>query len=84
MAEIFPLHQRTNANVHELQFAIQVATKLNSFEIEILHNGSDSPWFSFDVGERKFAIWRETGALYEVDAYDAVPDAPIEIADLDG
>lgn len=61
-----------------------VATKLNSFEVEILCNREGSWWLSFDVGERKFAIWRQTGHLYEVDEFGAVYEDPIEIADLDG
>jgi hypothetical protein len=41
----------------------------------------DSPWLCFDVwvhleGERKFALWRYTGAVYRVDEHGAVEDDP--------
>ena len=41
-----------------------------------------SPWVSLDVwvfleGERKFALWRATGAVYEVDQHGAAADDPM-------
>jgi hypothetical protein len=41
----------------------------------------DSPWLQIDVwvhleGERKFALWRYTGAVYNVDEHGAVVEDP--------
>lgn len=36
-----------------------------------------APWVEFSIGERKFAIWRETLALYEVGPDGAVGEDPI-------
>jgi hypothetical protein len=40
------------------------------------------PWLSLDVwvhleGERKFVLWRATGAVYPVDEHGAAADDPI-------
>lgn len=76
--EYFPPTTRMSVPTRDLRTALQQADKLESTRIEILGYGaSPSPWFCFDVGDLKYAIWRETGALYEVDEFGAVADDPI-------
>ena len=46
---------------------------------------SDSPWIEIDVwgryGWRRFAIWKVTGDLFELDVHGAVGDDPIKLED---
>lgn len=86
--ELFPPTVRVRAGLQHLAVASAVADRLGSDDVEILVYGREhllpNPWFCFDVGERKFAIWRTTGLLYECDADGAVTDDAIDVEDLNG
>lgn len=46
-------------------------------EIVIFPSDVESPWVCFNVGDRKFGIWKETFVLYEADADGAMGEDPI-------
>lgn len=76
--ELFPPATTTSVLVRDLRTAIRQADEIGSVQIEILGYASSlSPWFCFNIRGHKYAIWRETGALYEVDEFGAVADDPI-------
>jgi hypothetical protein len=85
LTEFFPPVARSFAAPRDLRLMLLVADRLETETVVILgYSGEASlhSWFCFDIGERKFAIWRTTGKLYEVDKHGAVLDDPIEISDL--
>lgn len=62
----------------------QVERALNGKQVTRLKLSveSDSPWMSVDAwvyveGWYKLALWRATGAVYELDEHGAVKDDPI-------
>lgn len=82
--EFFPPTTTLSVLTRDLRTAIMQADEIGSAQIEILgyaraplNASSFSPWFCFNIGSHKYAIWRETGALYEVDMFGAVADDPI-------
>lgn len=76
--EYFPPATRLSVLTRDLRTALAQADALESVQVEILgYAASLSPWFCFNIGDLKYAIWRETGALYEVDEFGAVADDPI-------
>lgn len=82
--EFFPPACVTTASLRDLRTAIFEAQELGAVEIEILGYGSGmaheslrQPWFCFNIDEAKYAIWRATGELFQVDATGAVGDDPI-------
>jgi hypothetical protein len=40
-------------------------------------NAPKAPWVEFSVGSRRFAMWRETRDLYELNEDGSVPDDPL-------
>lgn len=82
--DLFPPLTITYMDAANLRVIIEVAEKLEG-EIKILGYPTEKEmqaWICFDVGERRFAIWRATGFLYDVDEYGAAADDPIEVSDL--
>ena len=60
-----------------------VATRLGKDPTWVIYPALDpaeppSPWVCFDVGARKFGIWRATMELYEGDEHGAMGDDPID------
>lgn len=85
MAEdLFPAMAKVHMPIDCAEQAIAVARKLGADDIKVLvyHPNEAGPWFAFDVGERKFAIWRATGNVYEGDEYGAMGEDPLEIEEL--
>jgi hypothetical protein len=85
LTEFFPPVARIFAAPRDLRLMMLVADRLEAETVVILGYSGDAslqPWFCFDIGKRKFAIWRNTGKLYEVDEHGAVGDDSIEIGDL--
>jgi hypothetical protein len=84
LTEFFPPLASTFATPSDLRLVLLVAERLEAEAVVILGYSGDRlhSWFCFDVGERKFAIWRATGKLYKVDEHGAAGDDPIEISDL--
>jgi hypothetical protein len=82
LTEFFPPVARIFATPRDLRLMMLVADwrprPLSSSDTRAT---SLQPWFCFDIGERKFAIWRNTGKLYKV-AHGAAGDDSIEIGDL--
>lgn len=76
--EYFPPNTTLSVLTRDLRAAIKQADEVGSVEIDILaYTSQPGPWFCFNIGSLKYAIWRETGALYEVDQFGAVGDDPI-------
>jgi hypothetical protein len=82
--EFFPPACVTTVSLRDIWTALFEALKVGAKEIEILgyrssiaHESLEEPWFCFNLGEKKYAIWRATGNLYQVDATGAVADDPI-------
>jgi len=47
-------------------------------EIVIFPSEIESPWVCFNLGPRKFGVWKETLNLYEADEHGAMGEDPIE------
>lgn len=86
MTEFFPPAARSFAAPRDLRLMLLVADRLEAETVVILGYSGEANlhrwWVCFDVDSRKFAIWRTTGKLYEVDEHGAASDDPIEIGDL--
>jgi hypothetical protein len=51
-------------------------------EIVIFPSSMESPWVCFDVGRRRFGIWKRTLKLYEADEDGAMDEEPIDPGDV--
>ena len=51
-------------------------------EIVIYPGEMESPWVSFNVGERQFGIWKATLELYEADEHGAMGEDALDVATL--
>jgi hypothetical protein len=51
-------------------------------EIVIFPSEMESPWICFNLGARKFGIWKETMDLYEADEHGAMGEDPITLKSL--
>lgn len=51
-------------------------------EVVIFPSEMPSPWFCFNLGDRKFGIWIETLKLYEADEHGAMGEDPINPSEL--
>lgn len=51
-------------------------------ELVIFPSEMESPWVCFNLGDRKFGIWKATLALYEADEHGAMGEDPITMRSL--
>jgi hypothetical protein len=51
-------------------------------ELVIFPSETESPWVSFNVGDRRFGIWKTTLDLYEADEHGAMGEDPVNPAAL--
>lgn len=66
-----------------LRIIDSVSTQLGKDpEIVVFPSEMPSPWVCFNVGERKFGIWKMTLTLYEADEHGAMGEDPIDPASV--
>ena len=65
-------------------FTIWEASKARGMdpEIVIFPSEMESPWVCFNLGDRKFGIWKETLDLYEADERGAMREDPVSLRSL--
>jgi hypothetical protein len=58
-----------------LTIILMVSARLSGDpELVIFPSELESPWVCFNLGERKFGIWKRSLALYEADEHGAMGD----------
>lgn len=65
--------------IYEVSKALREDVQIVTFAGEM-----ESPWICFDVGRRRFGIWRPTMNLYEADEHGAMGEDPIPLRSLWG